>query len=104
MTARNAVLVLAIGVSIFIPSQLLAQSRTDRVCWADDKNRCPAPWNGSDIIQIPCGSGGNSGFNPAYACQQTCGAPVGPKCRITGGPGGDGGQCGYRAAQIDCFN
>jgi hypothetical protein len=92
-----------VAVCLSTPGQSFAQSRTDLVCWAnpDQVGGCPQQYR--DKV-FSCGSGGHSGFNPNWVCQQTCGADQGPRCRITGGPGGDGGQCGYRAAQIECFN
>ena len=82
--------------------QSLAQYRTDLVCWANDEqvSGCPQKYR---TIVYHCGSGGHSGFNPDWVCQQTCGHPPGPRCRIIHFRGGDGGQCGYRAAKIDCF-
>ena len=103
MLARVILPLMTIVVSLSMHGQSLAQTRTDNVCWADSKGRCPPPWNGNDVSLIACGTGGHSGFNPTYACQQICGADQGPRCRITPGPGGDGGACGYRAARIDCF-
>jgi hypothetical protein len=100
MSAR---IITAIAILLSLRGQSVAQTRTDLVCWAQAKSQCPSPYNGEDVQHYPCGSGGNSGFNPNYVCQQVCGAPVGPRCRITAGPGGGGGQCGYRAARIDCF-
>jgi hypothetical protein len=29
---------------------------------------------------------------------------IGPRCKITSGPGDSGGECGYRAAKIECLN
>jgi hypothetical protein len=103
MLARSLPLV-AIAVLLAMQGQSLAQSRTDWVCWAENKSQCPADWQGSNVEHLPCGSGGHSGFNPPWVCDHICGTPVGPHCKITGGPGGDGGQCGYRAARVDCYN
>ena len=78
------------------------QTRTDRVCWANPD--CTAGCGAQFQSKIySCGSGGHSGFNPDWVCQQTCGANEGPHCRMTAGPGGDCGTCGFRAATIDCF-
>lgn len=81
-----------------------AQSRTDRICWAENEGLCPPGWKGEDGVSLmPCGSGGHSGFHHDYACMQICGVNPGPQCRITAGPGGPGGRCGYRGAIISCF-
>jgi hypothetical protein len=70
------------------------QSNTYNVCWSD----VGCPQGQYDKI-YKCGSGGNSGFNPAYVCQQLCGVP---QCNVTPGAGGNGGACGYRAATVQC--
>ena len=104
MSSRNILSFMAIAIWLTMHGHALAQSKTVRVCWAERPGQCGTGWNGPDVKHFACGSGGHAGFNPMWICQQTCGSPVGPRCRITGGPGGDGGQCGYRAAQIDCRN
>lgn len=79
-----------------------AQTRTDMVCWANEA-QAPLCGNAYQEVRYNCGSGGFSGFHPDFVCQQTCGANRGPKCKITPGPGGEGGQCGFRAARVDCY-
>jgi hypothetical protein len=103
MKSRLLLLTGIMALALLMQGLALAQSRTDLVCWANEGQvtNCPQEYRARIF---PCGSGGHSGFNPNYVCQQICGADRGPRCRITGGPGGGGGQCGYRAAKVDCFN
>jgi hypothetical protein len=104
MLAHTGLPLTAIAVWLTMSGgQSLAQTKTDLVCWAERPGQCPGVWSGPNVRHIACGSGGNAGFNPTWVCQQTCGIGVGPRCRITAGPGGDGGQCGYRAAKVECF-
>lgn len=97
---HGRILLLSIAV-IWVTSRCesLAQPRTDMICWAESPRMCGPEYT----IHYPCGSGGNSGFNPTFACQQVCGQAPGPRCRITPGPGGPGGACGYRGVRVDCF-
>jgi hypothetical protein len=99
MKTRLLLPLMAVAISVPMPGQSLAQSRTDMICWAESASACGPQYT----IHYPCGSGGHSGFNPTYACQQVCGQNPGPRCRVTGGPGGEGGQCGYRGAKVECF-
>ncbi len=96
MLARTVLLLMVVPFWLSMHGQSLAQYRTDLVCWADEKNRCPAPWNADNVKFIACGSGGYSRFNPTWLCEVTC--------RITLGPTDSGGSCGYQAARIDCFS
>jgi hypothetical protein len=94
----------AVALLLAIHGQSLAQSQTKLVCWAQSPNMCPGDWHSPTTEFIACGTAGFSGFNPNYVCSKVCGVPLGVRCRITPGPGGPGGQCGYRAAKVDCFD
>jgi hypothetical protein len=85
-------------------NQLSAQTRTATVCWAENEAYCPAPFGGVQVTVFPCGSGGHGGFNPNFVCRNICGVDIGFHCKITAGPSGSGGRCGFRQAQIECFN
>lgn len=81
---------------------LAAQSRTDMVCWGEEKCRYLC---GREYDQyLDCGAGGHSGFSPDYACQQTCGTNRGPKCKVILGVAGECGACGFRAVRVECYN
>ena len=72
------------------------------VCWAQWPGQCPpGEWTGHFRF-FQCGTCGNSGFNPSFVCHQVCGQEVGPGCRLTAGPGGSGGECGFRIAKVEC--
>src|SRR5262249_35452264 len=86
---------------LVVPSESLAQTRTDYVCWAERPNMCSSDY--TDAF-FRCGTGGHSGFNPDFVCQQTCAATRGPRCKVTPAGGGGGGACGWREAKIECFN
>jgi len=117
MVPRRCIFVLLALIALLIelrPSESLAQSRTDKVCWADRLSRCPRPYDGPGTTFYQCGSGGHSGFNPTWVCQQICGSPPGPRCKISTpdisgygnygySTGGSGGRCGYRVVDVSCF-
>src|SRR3954468_22228736 len=86
-----------------LSSPASAQWRVDKVCWGETFSQCPTGYDDNSTVHFPCGSGGHSGFNPNYACEVTCGSPVGPRCKIIAGPGRPGNRCGYRGATIQCF-
>jgi hypothetical protein len=99
---RRALALVAIASWNPAHSQPLAPTQTTWVCWAERPGMCPSGGMSGPTVDFACGSGGNSGFNPSFVCQNICGSPVGPSCRLTAGPGGDGGQCGYRIAKVEC--
>lgn len=103
MFSRYVLPLALIVVTFCLSEYATAQTRTDLVCWANSEqvSGCPPEYRS---IVYQCGTVGHSGFNPDWVCQNTCGTTRAPKCRIIGGPGGDGGQCGYRAARVDCYN
>ncbi len=103
MLARVLIPFVVISVSLSVYGRAQAQSRVDTICWADNKDRCPAPWNGPDVTFYHCPVGNMSGFNTIYVCQQVCGTEQGPHCKIISGPAGEGGYCGYRAARVECY-
>ena len=103
MVTRCLTLLFVFALWLFTYSQVVAQSRTDLVCWANPAQVIDCPQEYRARV-FPCMSGGHPGFNPDHVCRQICGANEGPRCKVTGGPGGGGGQCGYRAARVECFN
>src|SRR5262249_39473961 len=89
---------------LLTPTQAQTPAQTSQVCLADSQARCPPPFTGPDTTFIACGTSGFAGFNPPFVCQMKCGAPVGPRCRITPRESGSGGRCGFQAAIVLCFN
>ncbi len=94
---------------LFTSSRAIAEGsdRTvgEAVCWGRNEGAC----GGTDTrpIDFPpislwfdCYSGGHSGFDPEYACQQICGASVGPQCEIDTKRWG--AARGYRWAFVAC--
>lgn len=95
------------------PAQALKRSET--VCWGDlspgfcklnDYPRELPPAGFSPMTKhYPCGSGGHSGYNPAYVCQDLCGSSESFRCtgwtNQYGGKGG--GACGMRWTRVACF-
>jgi hypothetical protein len=102
----RGIIIIVTPLVIFLSQDGRAQTpaQTVGVCWADSAARCPAPYNSGGAKFIACGTSGFSGFNPPFVCSMICGAPVGPRCRITAVSSAGGGQCGYQAARVDCFN
>jgi hypothetical protein len=98
---------------MFMVSSALAETSTT-ICWGQYKT--PADCKNQDVNAdcshtcalnsytafYPCGSGGHSGFNPAYACTAVCGKPQNQGCTIKAGPSTDGNKCGYRWATMVC--
>src|SRR5216683_78310 len=98
-----AIVIAAMAFWVAMYGQSLAQSQTKFVCWAQSPDQCPATWSAPSVTEfLACGTAGHTGFNPEWVCYHICEAPAGSRCRITPGPGGSGGQCGYRAARVDC--
>ena len=102
--------VVAMAFLISVPEYGAAQFLTKYVCWAEMVGSCyqlqdpGSPYNDTpNVRHYTCGSGGHSGFNPGYVCQDICGAPVGPRCRITPGPVANSGRCGILGAKVECF-
>jgi hypothetical protein len=81
----------------------LAQTASYLVCWADNKSRCSGPFASPSAVHYPCDSvSPPGGFSPPFVCMSLCGAPLDAGCKIFPGPGGSGGQCGHRAARVEC--
>jgi hypothetical protein len=101
MFVRKVMLAVGFSLLVLVPSAL-AQTTT-YVCWAEDKSMCGGPFGNAAAVHYPCDSiSPPGGFNPPYVCHSLCGVPPGPGCQIFAGPGGAGGQCGFRGARIWC--
>jgi hypothetical protein len=101
MFVRKAMLAAGFSFLALVPSAL-AQTVT-YVCWAEDKSMCGGPFSSKAAVHYSCESiSPPGGFNPPYVCKSLCGAPPGPDCEIFAGPGGSGGQCGFRGARVQC--
>ncbi|MET4740297.1 hypothetical protein ABIF73_004436 [Bradyrhizobium japonicum] len=89
--------------------------RLESVCWGDKTDRlCPTspyprqiPPRGFSIMtkHYPCGSGGHSGYNPPWVCQDLCGSSESFRCTNWSNEHGSkgGGACGMRWTRVACF-
>lgn len=106
---------LAIAALIcLMPALASAQvTRSETICWGEYENDCTSTTRANDppmgygpkTVFMACGSGGHSGFNPPWVCQQICGSSEPSRCNVwTNDNGGwPNGRCDYQWARVTCY-